>query len=169
MSNNNRPGMINANEVAEEAARNALKKFRQEERDRKKKTRLYNTELLLRKYNDLKEHIQEAVSSYSEIVDPEFDKPAELDDFDVYIYSIGRCKFRSAVMLTHIDVCLKWLEYEHPDKYVIIDDFYFKGKSIEDIADSLHISIATAHRWKKEMVEILSVKLFGLEGLRLDF
>jgi len=147
---------------------------------------LQNTILLLRNYNTLKHHVDYAISHPGDvrpveekICDMEKEFYSDYDeDFlnakpDLFIESILASKVRTALMVAHIDAMVKQLhdvakedggkEY---DKFIMFEDMYFKGMHCEDIAEKMDYSVSQVYRITNDMVEKLSVLLWGINGLR---
>lgn len=55
-----------------------------------------------------------------------------------------------------------------PEKYRALEIFYLKEKTYEEVAGELNCGVVTARRWINEMINELSIYLFGIEGLKLD-
>jgi hypothetical protein len=163
-------------EVAKAAAMEVLKQLKEEERQRIKKTRYHNTELLLKNYLNLLDHYENAKEKASDVI--------ELDDIEaeeIIIKAIKRSRIRTAIMINQIETCLKVLRLRmegkgQSEKYDVIDYLYLdkarrdieRGKLMEVIAQELNCSQKSIYRWKNEMISELSILLFGVDGLKLD-
>ena len=154
--------------IAKEAAAAALKDFKQEERKDIKKTVFRNTEKLLRNYNSFIEYYEQAKDSIEDVA-------AENMTFDcsneLFIESIRRSKTRTVIMVAHIEAALEKLKADclrkqQMDKYKIIEMIYLQGRTADEVAEKLSCSTMTVSRWRREMVEDMSVKLFRVDGLR---
>lgn len=165
-------------EIATAAAKEALRLQKKEERDRIRKSRYHNTELLLKHYLRLVDHRDSSKDKASDVLSAEEVK--EIGD-EVIIRSITRSRARTEVMINHIDTCLDILKERQEakgqgDKYEVIWCLYMDparrdlewGKRIEAIAGELYCSPDSVRRWKNEMVQELSVLLFGVDGLQLE-
>ena len=91
---------------------------------------------------------------------------------ELFIDSIRKGKFRSAIMLSHIDRCLQLLKAEEegkntPEKYYAFSYMYLDGMSYESIAEVYGYNERTARRWVNELIDILGIYLFGVDALRL--
>ncbi|HBV97765.1 MAG: hypothetical protein JL50_03015 [Peptococcaceae bacterium BICA1-7] len=166
-------------DIAKAAAAEALKEFKDEERQQIRRTRYHNTELLLKKYLSLLDHYENAKDKVSDIISVE--DLEELDVDDVIIKAIKRSRVRTLIMITQIDTCLNILRLKQaskgqPEKYEVIYCLYLDrarrdiawGELIEAVAHELNCSTDSVRRWKNEMVRELSILLFGVDGLRLD-
>ncbi|MBU5677894.1 hypothetical protein KQI88_15865 [Alkaliphilus sp. MSJ-5] len=147
----------------------AIKEFKIENQKQEKKQVYHNTRLLLRHYNDLQEHILDAVDNINQM---ECDIDIhELNEDDLYILSIKQSKVKTLIMLAHIDVSLEKLKQKQiklgtVEKYRALEMFYFQGKTYEQIQEELHCGLGTPGRWVNQMVNQLSIYLFGIDGLK---
>lgn len=167
---------VNIQDVAKAAAIEALRLQRNEERQRIRKNRYHNTELLLKNYLRLVDHKENAKERASDILDLE-----ELDIDEVIIQSIKRSRVRTVVMINQIETCVEILKARQEakgqgEKYEVIFRLYMDearrdiewGERIQMVAEELYCSEASIRRWKNEMVRELSVLLFGVDGLQLE-
>lgn len=150
----------------------AIDRYKATEKRMIQKNRFHNTELLLRHYNSLKAHYDNAIDNLQQvqdIVDFEY-----TDEDELYIKSIRRSKSRTLIMIAHINAAVEELEERlvvegQPEKFMVIREVYFEGKTFAKMAEKLNCSEMTVRRWKNEMIEEISLLLFGIEGLKLDF
>jgi hypothetical protein len=163
-------------DIARSAAVEAVKIVKEEERQRNKRTRYHNTELLLRNYLNLLDHYENAKDKASDIMNLE-----ELDVDEVIIQAIKRSRVRTMVMIAQIENCLELLKNRmtskgQPEKYDVIFCLYLDearrdiqfGELVKTVAQELHCGENTVRRWKNEMITELSISLFGVDGLKLD-
>lgn len=160
-----------AEEIAINAAREALKEHEKRIRKDKRVKIFQNTKKLMENYNRICQSVEEGISDISE-VDTEI-SPEEFTSEEIYINSVLKGKLRSIVMLAHIDKCLKLLEDEEiqkhtHEKYLAFTYFYLDGMSHESIAEVLNCTERTSRRWVTELTSILSVYLFGSDAIMLD-
>ncbi|ABO51121.1 hypothetical protein Dred_2611 [Desulforamulus reducens MI-1] len=162
--------------IARAAAKEALKEHKEEERQRVKRIRYQNTEMLLKNYLNLMDHYENAKDRASDIMD--------LDDLDldeVIVKAIKRSRTRTVIMITLIETCLEILKLRmsakgQTEKYEVINSLYLDkarrdiqfGELVKTVAEELHCSEPSVRRWKNEMVNELSILIFGVDGLRLD-
>jgi len=135
----------------------------------KKSKAYHNTELLMKNYNVLKQHSENAIYELKEDVEGfefnmDFDEP--------YIQSILKSKIRTTIMLQHIDMALETLEYNctihgkaEIDKYGALIGVYISKKTYEQLAEDYGCTPLTIRRRKNEMLRVLSILLFGTDGL----
>ncbi|MBQ8299507.1 MAG: helix-turn-helix domain-containing protein [Clostridia bacterium] len=167
-------------EIVEEATLNTLKAFKKEEKEKNKyDRRLRNTELLLKNYRNLKEHMKNAVFTNTEIenenVDEEFDFE---DNEEIYISSIKRTRKRTEIIVKHINNCMEYYTYkclnstreEVQRRVQVIKMLYINDvqMSYSEIAEELgNISTKTVDRARKSAIPELAALFFGIDGLKL--
>ncbi len=146
----------------------AIQEFKKENQLQQKKQVYHNTRLLLRNYKELMEHVLGGIDNLGQI-DCNMDMTG-LDEDELYILSIKRSRAKTLIMLAHVDVSLEKLQAKQaelgtPEKYKALEMYYFEGKTYEEIQEGLHCGTGTSRRWINQMVNQLSVYLFGIEGL----
>jgi hypothetical protein len=145
-----------------------------------------NTKLLLENYHRLKDHVEYAISSPNDVrpvddkvTDLEFQFYSDYDEEflsckpDLFIESILASRVRTALMVSHIDAMVKTLHDESKveggkeyDKFRMFYDIFFNGMPSEEVAKQRNYSISQVYRNTNDMVEKLSVLLWGLNGMR---
>ena len=175
-----RLGTVNIQEIATAAAIEALKLQKDDERMRIRKNRFHNTELLLKHYLALVEHFEIAQDKASE-EDMEAYNFEEADMEDIIIQAIRRSRVRTLIMVMQIEICLEKLRVKminrgQPEKYAVIEKMYLdptkssmpltERKQI--VAAEIHCGETSVWKWRNEMIDELSVLLFGIDGLRLE-
>jgi hypothetical protein len=187
----NKSGYFNANDIAREAAKEAIKLYKQQERNDIKKNRLHNTGLLLNHYIDFLDHYELIKYKSSDIIN-EFVDDLGLSDLgmneqdEVYIYSIKRSKIRTKIMISQIEaaVCIVRADMKERNEIEKIKAFelLYMDRSKKNIkfnqkvklvaeqmtAIGMPCSDSSVRRWADEILNEVSVKLFGVDGLRLD-
>lgn len=172
-------GTVNIHEIATAAAVEALKLQKNDERDRARKNRFHNTELLLKKYLNLIKHLELAQDKVSDDDLKEYNFE-ESDMEDVIIYAIRRGRIRTLIMVMQVEISLtalreKMIDKGQVEKYAVIEKLYLDPvkslmswkERVQAIAAELHCGEASVYRWKNDMIEELSVMIFGVDGLRL--
>lgn len=164
--------MVNIDETIKKAAKEAIKEFDKEKREEKRKKVFHNTRLLLKHYNDLVSHVSNAIDDVNKL-EQDLEALGELDRDELYILSIKKSKSKTLIMIAHIDMAMEILKKKQyklcsPEKYKALELFYLEEKTYEEIAEELSCSPITSRRWINEMVNELSIHLFGLDGLKLD-
>lgn len=163
---------VNIDETIKKAAKEAIKEFDKEKKEENRKKVFHNTRLLLRHYNDLVSHVNNAIDDVNKL-EQDLEDMEELDRDELYILSIKKSKSKTLIMIAHIDMALELLKKKQyklcsPEKYRALELFYLKEKTYEDVAGKLNCGVVTARRWINEMINELSIYLFGIEGLKLD-
>lgn len=166
----------NIDDVIKRTVAETLKEYDYKKKQDLRKNVFHNTELLLKNYNSLTEHYKNAVDSIS--VESVEDNIAEIvDDIEcedeLFIKSIRRSKFRTLIMITHIDCSLKELKAEMTkknlrEKYEVLDLKFLKEMGYDEIAVRLNCSEMTVRRWKNEMINELSTYLWGIDGTKIE-
>ncbi len=159
--------------VAMMAAEEAVKKFNNDEVKKKKNHRFRNTKLLLINYNSLNDHLINAKSNICEVNDIIDVEEDYYDKDKLYIESVRQSKFRTLIMLAHIDAALAQLKVNMTaknqcPKYEVVKMIYVNQRSFEDAARELNCGHMTARRWEKEAIDELSILLFGIDGMKFD-
>ncbi|WP_373845032.1 helix-turn-helix domain-containing protein [Clostridium sp.] len=164
--------MVNIDETIKKAAKEAIKEFDKEKREEKRKKVFHNTRLLLKHYNDLVSHVSNAIDDVNKL-EQDLESIGELDRDELYILSIKKSKSKTLIMIAHIDMAMEILKKKQyklcsAEKYKALELFYLDEKTYEEVGEILSCSPITARRWINEMVNELSIHLFGLDGLKLD-
>lgn len=156
-------------------------KQQEEERTRERMAALHNTRLLLRNYHKLIRHYETAICSERDLEGAAaFDIDLMVDHFsdkEVTIESINLSRKRTIIMMGHFKTCLRLLEQDYsrqPEKFKAFYLFYIDednaklriGERYEYIANIIHCSERAARNWIDELVEALSVLLWGVDGLK---
>lgn len=177
-----RPTSANVYEIARIAAIEALKLQKSDERERVRKNRFHNTELLLKNYLNLLDHSENSkfdASEIHDIVEPLGFENIDLDD--VIVQSIKRSKVRTQVMINQIETSIEILRLKTAsknqyEKYEVIEKLFMDQEKsklptterIKVVAEELNCGESSVRRWKNEMINELSVLLFGVDGLKLE-
>ena len=163
--------MENTDEIIRLVAKEAIKEFDKEQKEKKKKKVFHNTKLLLKHYNSLKTHVEEAIDDVKKIhVDSEID---DICSDELYIASIKRSKSKTLIMIAHIDMALEQLKCKQikkgtVDKYNALTKHYIDEKNYEEISEELKCSVITPRRWINEIIDELSVLLFGIDSNKFE-
>ena len=159
-----------AEEIAKAAAKEAVAEYLKEKKKNDKARIFRNTKLLMRNYNNIKSHVEKGIADTE---DMELDiKDSGLEPDELFIYSIKRSKFRSLIMLAHIESCLGQLKREEelkatPEKYLAYTYYYIDNMSFESIGQVCGCYERTARRWVDELDRAMGVFLFGVDSLRI--
>ena len=161
---------ININELIDQATYRAIKIYAKEQATAQNKRVLHNTKLLLKHYNDLQEHVVKAVDTINEISLDNIDIE-KMDKDDLYILSIKRSKIKTVMMIAHIDAALEGLKQKQVklhmiEKYEALEMFYIEGIPYDEIVIKFNCGANTPRRWMGQMLNELSILLFGIDGIR---
>lgn len=175
----NKSGFVNAKDIAKEAAVEAVKEYIRQEKDRLKKRRYHNMGLLMDNYLEFIEHYQNIKYKASEIADDldmeEFDE-MYLDD--IYIESIKKSKVRTMIIIRLIEASVERLrKTSDQEKVKVIEKLYMDKENkklrfnerVAEVAEQVKCSESSVRRWNNEMLNELAKKIFGVDGLRIDF
>lgn len=163
---------VNINELISKAAKEAIREYDKEKIQEQRRKVFHNTKLLLKHYNDLKSHVDNAISDVTRLETDLIDLN-EFERDELYILSIKKSKTKTLIMIAHIDMAMEALKKKQyklcaMEKYQSLKMFYFDEMTYEKIAEQLSCSIITARRWINEMINELSINLFGIDGMKLD-
>ena len=155
---------IEIKRLAKEAAIEAIKELMYQKTDK----RLHNTRLLMRNYNNLKEHINSNSDNIEIIVN--IDDEVELKSDYIWLESVVRSKTRTAKMMKYVDDKLKYLEnkYKEKQEYEKFRAFelkFIEEKTNEDIREELNCSINMPKRWIDIVIKELSILLWGIDAI----
>lgn len=172
--------------IIKKAAAEAAKKVVSEqraEREGRCKRRLRNTKLLLKNYQNFKAHCTGAVftdedgdhdGSEEESAIEILDMMMQRSSGTAVVESIKMSCRRTKIIIKHIDTMLKMFEaYCMMQKdpailrgYKILRAIYIDdGKTIEEAAESVGVSVRQAYRDRDEAIDSLSVYMFGVDAL----
>lgn len=167
-------------QMVREATENAVKQIEKEKQDKIRNRydrRLRNTEMLLRNYNNFKEHADKAIYEDIEKEDVKEDMDYDKDIDNLFINSILKTKKRTEIMLKHIDNCIEYYTYkclasDRDDiqrRIQVIKMLYINEDPMtyEEIAEELNCSTKTINNTKKAAIKELSVLFFGIDGVKL--
>ncbi|ABX43332.1 hypothetical protein [Lachnoclostridium phytofermentans] len=164
-------GKTTTDELIDKAVKKAVKEFINDSKKKNRNAIKKRTRKLMSSYNSIKSHVDEGVS---EVLDASIGFVREdLDEDDLYIMSIRRSRIRSMIMVAHIDKCLALLKAEEerkgtPEKYEVFISHYLEEKTYDDLSSAFSCSSKTAMRWVIELEGLISLYLYGVDGLSLD-
>lgn len=176
----------NVSDTAKQAALEALKEFRKEEREKIRRRSFHNMKALMDNYLELVDHYEKIkyrakdLEDYLENMDI-FDVDPDSEDGEIRIEAIKRSKTRTLIMITQIQTAVDMLKREMEvrneiEKYLTVKMLYMdhvmRGKKfnqrVQDVAEDIKCDPVTIRRWNNEMLRKLAIKLFGVDGLSLD-
>lgn len=158
-------------EEIKKISKEILKEIRKEEQELKRKGVYHDARLLMKHYNDLKTHYEKGISDIKGIQE-NIDTFNDMDEEDIYIYSIKSSKIRTLIMISHLEFALKALKNKQKknktyEKYRALELYYIYELTYEKVAEKLNCSEISVRRWIKEMLKELGVFLFGIDGLKI--
>ncbi len=153
----------------------AVREYDAKQKKSRHDRRLYNTRLLMKNYNALKEHCEKSVSDLNVIEINNISAIDVIDSLDnldkgTYIESIKRSNTRTKIMIDHIDSMLSLFEIycnktNNNRKYRVLTAYYLNDLETKDISMNENIDIRTCQRDLKFSIEKLSALIFGVDGL----
>ena len=143
------------------AAKEGVKEYKRQQDKEKRNAKYHTTYKLMMSYRDAAFHGENAVSEGSQIEDSD-------EQTTTYLRSVRKTKFKTMLMLAHIDKMVEEVErkYEQAGKKIEFDafDMYFmQGMSYTEIAQELNTGVNTPRRWINGILDKLSVLLWGLD------
>jgi hypothetical protein len=125
-----------------------------------------NTKIIMEHYNSLKKHIE-----VSDIISNDYDIP-NINPYIIIanIEEILLSKQKTLEFLTYVDRCInvvriKLKDAETYERYEAFEMFYLKKISYMDIQNHFNSGVNTPRRWMREVLEELSVLIFGVDAL----
>lgn len=155
---------IEIKKVAKEAALEAIKEIMYQNTDK----RLHNTRLLMRNYNNLKEHIKSKDDKVEIIVN--INDESDLKSDHIWLESVVRSKTRTAKMMKYVDDKIKYLEKKYKEKkeyekFRAFELKFIEEKTNEDIREELNCSINMPKKWIDIIIKELSILLWGIDAI----
>lgn len=168
-----KPEAVNIDETIEKAVKIAIKEYDKEKKAENKRNIFHNTKILMKHYNDLKLHVDNAISDVTQLEKDKLDLGDMYDDDELYILSIKKSKAKSLIMIAHIDTAMGIVYKQHKkvgtlEKYRALESYFIYNKTYEDIAEQLNCGVNTPRRWVNELLNELGIYLFGVECLKLE-
>ncbi len=137
---------------------------------KKKRNRwLHNTKQLMKHYNTLNAHSRKSVATLKKAfaIEDVFEKE---ESGDISIASIKKSAAKTYVIMQHVNQMLLILQdnYEQTGrgrKWRIFEEHFINQRTFKEIATAESIDERTAYRDTDEVLETLSILLFGIEEL----
>ncbi len=173
-------------EVYEKAAQigaaQAIETFnseRAEDRKRRRKRKLRNTELLLRNYHMLKENAENSVFGRAQMGESAADILEEMMSLyndEIIVESIKNSATRTAIIMSHVDAMISLYQVyceksENRDidirRYNIIWDRYIADApmTVDALAEKYHLAKQNVYADLRVATERLTALIFGVDGL----
>lgn len=151
--------------IAKKAAQQAIKEFTEAAKKTERKRMLHNTFVLMENYTSLKKYADSAISETSQIENNIF-----LNSKNEYLKSIRNSRVKTLLMISHIDNAINELKKEcekkgEKYKFEAFEMHYIKNVPYEKIQEKMNCGKNSPSRWCKEIIKLLSVKLFGIDGI----
>ena len=147
-----------------DAAKAGVSEYKKQEKKERKKDKYHDTFSLMKCYRDAVFHKENAISEGTQI---------ELDGMDdeqqeTYLRSVRRTKFKTMLMLDHIDKAVEEIERRRKAagreiEYKAFDMYFMQGVDYQQIAEELDTGKNTPRRWITAITNELSVLLWGIE------
>jgi hypothetical protein len=159
---------LTTDEIINKAVIKAIKDYNKQQVSEKKRKALHNTKMLLKNYEKIKSSVDEAISEESQL-----NESLRYDDQDeVYINSIRKSKLRSLIVIAHIDKALSIIQDEYknkgtPEKYDAFIDCMIYGMTYDEAAVIYFTSKQSISRWVVDTSKLISIQLFGVDGIEL--
>lgn len=145
---------------------------RKQERDR----RLRNTKLLLRHYRDFVAHADELQRPLDAV--EELEALNELYAEEYAVQAIRKSKQRTAAMVRFVqgmmsvycERCERSPQPEDMRRYKVVEALYVAEEivTVEKLAERYGIDISTVYKDVNAACKVLSVLMFGVDGIRLE-
>lgn len=154
--------------IATESAQKAIKEYKKEEEKTKKKDKYHDTYAVMKIYRDVAIHIEKSISDGEQL---KLEGMTEAQRH-TYIQSIRSSKIKSMLMTSHIDVMVEEIKRRRQqegreNEYSAFEQYFFVGKTYEEIAEDLQCGVCTPRRWVSAILRELAPLLWGYESLKL--
>lgn len=143
--------------IINRAVEKAIKAERAEAEERESR-KVYNlTFRYLKQYNDMVKSLENDARAAG---------AAEND----FLELLEQSKKPTAAVIANMRKCLEELKQEQEEKgqkskYDVLEMYFFKKMTYEQIIEKMPMGDSTPRRWVSEMVNILAVKLFGVAAI----
>lgn len=155
-------------QLIQKTAKAAVAEYKRQEEKDKKRDKYHNTFMLLKCYRDAAFHVENAVSDGTQLA------LAGMTDEQqrTYLESIRRSRFKTMLMITHIDKAVEEMERRRKTagrevEYKAFEMYFMKGMDYAQIAEKLETGKNTPRRWVTAIVNELSVLLWGIDEERI--
>jgi hypothetical protein len=171
-------------EIASNVAIDKYEEIREYGSKERPDRRLRNTKLLLKNYQILLLHCENAIFTRKQyraytrrrsVIDI-LDQLDSEDDKQMYIESIKKSTQRTAIIISHVKNMLWILQTlderqrykDVPSRYEVLKHLYIdKDKTHEELAEMFNTSVKTIQRRKDEAIRVLSGLIFGIDNLKM--
>lgn len=146
------------------AAKAGVEEYKRQEAKEKKKNKYHDTFSLMKCYRDAVFHKENAISEGAQL---EIEDMTE-EERSTYLRSVRRTKFKTMLMLDHIDKNVEEIERRRKKdgkeiEYKAFELYFMQGLNYREIAEELETGKNTPRRWITDIISELSVLLWGIE------
>lgn len=143
--------------IINRAVEKAIKAERAEAEERESRKAYNLTFRYLKQYNDMVKSLENDARAAG---------AAEND----FLELLEQSKKPTAAVIANMQKCLEELKQEQEEKgqkskYDVLEMYFFKKMTYEQIIEKMPMGDSTPRRWVSEMVNILAVKLFGVAAI----
>ena len=143
--------------IINRAVEKAIKAERAEAEERESRKAYNLTFRYLKQYNDMVKSLENDARAAG---------AAEND----FLELLEQSKKPTAAVIANMQKCLEELKQEQEEKgqkskYDVLEMYFFKKMTYEQIIEKMPMGDSTPRRWVSEMVNILAVKLFGVTAI----
>lgn len=143
--------------IINRAVEKAIKAERAEAEERESRKAYNLTFRYLKQYNDMVKSLENDARAAG---------AAEND----FLELLEQSKKPTAAVIANMRKCLEELKQEQEEKgqkskYDVLEMYFFKKMTYEQIIEKMPMGDSTPRRWVSEMVNILAVKLFGVAAI----
>ena len=145
-----------------------ISKYMKDRKKDEKKSILYNTETILRNYLQLQYFYNNTTEEHEIVIDCDNEEKEA-----IVIRSILRNKLATKILIEHVDRNIARLNLENDClvlKVLYLDAEYehkTHAEKLEVLNVEFGIDRSEAYKQKNRLIEILGVRLFGIEGLKM--
>lgn len=147
------------------AAKKGVEIYEREKQKKHKADKYHDTFSLMKCYRDAVFHRDNAVSEAAQL-----QQQGELTEEQqtTYLRSIRRTRFKTILMLDHIDKAVEEIERRRQQQgreveYKAFELYFMQGLDYVDIAEELNTGKNTPRRWISGIINELSVLLWGID------
>ena len=145
------------------AVKNGIEQYRREETQKREGNKYHDTFRLMKCYRDAVFHKDNAISEAEQLKLKDMTEEQK----NTYLQSIRRTRFKTVLMLSHIDKAVEEIKRRRQAQgrqieYEAFEAYFMQGKDYAEIAEELETGKNTPQRWIKAIISELSVLLWGI-------
>lgn len=146
------------------AAKAGVEQYKREQTKEHKQDKYHDTFSLMKCYRDAVFHKENAISEGTQL---ELDGMTD-EQQATYLRSIRRTRFKTILMLDHVDKAVEEIERRRQQQgreieYKAFEMYFMQGLDYQIIAEELDTGKNTPRRWISAIVNELSVLLWGID------